>query len=146
MSHLWLFGIIIWDFVISWCCQLHWMRHGQYLKLKMDMMIWNDMEMALMSEWKTPLSVPFWYRFQSTVRCRYNAVNFRTNIHETHPTAHPLGRGMVCLLWIQHLIDIRSQFLQLFMQKLTILDRIISALHCKLFTIYLNDNIDLGQH
>ena len=34
--------------------------------------------------------------------------------------ARPLGRGMGCLLWIQHLIDIMSQFLQLSMQNLTI--------------------------
>ena len=46
-----------------------------------------------------------------TVRCRYNAVNFLTNIHERHPIARPLGPAMVCLLWIQHLIDILPQFL-----------------------------------
>ena len=44
--------------------------------------------------------------------------------------ARPLGRGMGCLLWIQHLIDIMSQFLQLLMQNLTILDRVITALGC----------------
>ena len=37
---------------------------------------------------------------QGTVRCRYNAVNFLTNIHKRHPIAHPLGRGMGFLLWI----------------------------------------------
>ena len=67
---------------------------------------------------------------QYTVRCRYNAVNFITNIHKRHPMARPLGRGMGCLLWIQHLIDIMSQFLQLLMQNLTILDRVITALDC----------------
>ena len=46
-----------------------------------------------------------------TVRCCYNAVNFLTNIHKRHPIAHPLGRGMGWLLWIQHLIDILPQFL-----------------------------------
>ena len=69
-----------------------------------------------------------------TVRCRYNAVNFITNIHKRHPMARPLGRGMGCLLWIQHLIDIMSQFLQLLMQNLTILDRVITALDCTLYT------------
>ena len=64
------------------------------------------------------------------MRCRYNAVNFLTNIRKRHPIARPLGRGMGCLLWIQHLIDTLSQFLQLFMQYLTILDRVITALHC----------------
>ena len=33
-----------------------------------------------------------------TVRCRYNAVNFLTNIHKRHPIARPLGRGMGCIL------------------------------------------------
>ena len=44
--------------------------------------------------------------------------------------ARPLGRGMGCLLWIQHLIDIMSQLLQLLMQNLTIFDRVITALDC----------------
>ena len=44
--------------------------------------------------------------------------------------ARPLGLGMGCLLWIQHLIDIMSQFLQLLIQNLTILDRVIMALDC----------------
>ena len=58
------------------------------------------------------------------VRCRYNAVDFITNIHKRHPMARPLGRGMGCPLWIQHPIDNISQFLQLLMQNLTILDRV----------------------
>ena len=43
-------------------------------------------------------------------QCRYNAVNILKNIHKRHAIARPLGRGMVCLLWIQHLIDILSSF------------------------------------
>ena len=43
---------------------------------------------------------------QNTVRCHYNVVDFLKNITETHPIARPLGWGMGCLLWIQHLIDI----------------------------------------
>ena len=39
--------------------------------------------------------------------CRYNAVNFFTNIHKRRPIA----RGMGCFLWIQHLIDILPQVL-----------------------------------
>ena len=58
-----------------------------------------------------------------TVRCCYNAVSVLKNIHERHPIARPLGRGMGCLLWIQ-------QFLQSFMQYLTILDRAIMTLDC----------------
>ena len=65
-----------------------------------------------------------------TARCRYNAVNFLTNIHKRHPIARPLGRGMGCFLWVHHLIDILPQFLKLFMQYLTILDRVITALDC----------------
>ena len=38
------------------------------------------------------------------VRCHYNAANFLTIIHQRHPIARPLGRGMRYLLWIQHLI------------------------------------------
>ena len=45
-----------------------------------------------------------------TVRCRYNMVNFLTNTHKIHPIVRPLGRGMWCLLWIQHVIDILPQF------------------------------------
>ena len=67
---------------------------------------------------------------RNTVRCRYNAVNLFTNIHQRHPIAHPLGRGMGCLLWVHQLIDILPQFLQLFMQYLTIWDRVITALDC----------------
>ena len=67
-----------------------------------------------------------------TVPCRYNgyAANFLTNIHKRHSTAHLLGQGFGCLLWIQHLIDILPQFLQSFMQYLIILDRITLALSC----------------
>ena len=46
-------------------------------------------------------------------------VNFLTNIHKRHLIARPLGRGISCLLWIQHLIDILPQFLHSFMQYLT---------------------------
>ena len=67
------------------------------------------------------------------MRCRYNAVNFLTNIHKRHPIARPLGRGMGCLLWIQHLIDILPQFLWLFVQYLILLDRVITALDCSCF-------------
>ena len=37
---------------------------------------------------------------------------------------------MGCLLWMQHLFNIQPQFLQLFLQYLTILDRVITALDC----------------
>ena len=49
----------------------------------------------------------------NTVRCHYNAVNFLQNIHKRHNIAHPSGRGMGCLLWVQSLIDILPQFLQM---------------------------------
>ena len=68
--------------------------------------------------------------FYSNVQCRYNAVNFLKNIQKRHPLARPLGRGMGCLLWIQHLIDVLSEFLQSFKQYFYILDRVIAALDC----------------
>ena len=48
----------------------------------------------------------------STVWWRYNAV---TNIHKRHPIVRPLARSMGCLLWIQHLVYILPQLLQLLM-------------------------------
>ena len=68
-----------------------------------------------------------------TVLCCYNAVNLLTNIHNRHPTAHPLGWGMGCLLWIQHLIDILPQFLCLFMSYPVIMVSVIMALNCNYF-------------
>ena len=76
-------------------------------------------------------------KFVGTVGCRYNAVKFLTNIHKRRHIARPLGRGMGCLWWIQHLIDIQPQFLQLFMQYLTILNRVITALDCICQTLIL---------
>ena len=65
------------------------------------------------------------------VRRRFNAVNFLINNPQRHPIARPPGRGMGCLLWVQPLINILPEFLQLFMQYLTILDRAIMALDCR---------------
>ena len=55
---------------------------------------------------------------------------FSHRYSQRHPLGCLLGRGMVCLLWIQYLIDILPQFLQLFMQYLSILDHVITALDC----------------
>ena len=52
-----------------------------------------------------------WSRLSHMVRCCYNMINFLINLHKRHP----LGRGMGCLLWIQHLNDILPEFMQLFM-------------------------------
>ena len=71
------------------------------------------------------------HQFQPcAVRCCYDVVDFLTNIHKRHPIARPLWWDMMCLLWIQHLIDILPQFLQLSMKYLTIFDRIIMAFDC----------------
>ena len=72
-----------------------------------------------------------------TALYRYNAVNCLTNIYKIRPKARPLGRGMGCLLWTQHLMDIRPQSLQLYRQYLAILDRVITALDCIKYYIYL---------
>ena len=63
----------------------------------------------------------------STVQCCYNVVNSRKNINQRHPIACPLGLGMGCLLWIQHLSDVLPQFLQLLTQYLPIMDHVITA-------------------
>ena len=61
-----------------------------------------------------------------------------STISTRHTISRPLGRGMGCLSWIQLLIDILPQFLQLLMQYPTILDRVITALNCTrlLLTLY----------
>ena len=47
----------------------------------------------------------------NTVLCRYNAVNFLTNINKRHQIPRPLGRGMGCFMWMQHLVHILPQFI-----------------------------------
>ena len=61
-------------------------------------------------------SVLFWpyTSVHYILRRRYNAVNFLIDIPKRHPIA--LGR----LLWILHLLDILPEFLQWFVQYLTI--------------------------
>ena len=84
------------------------------------------------------VSVPeglIWFNWMSciwhnTMGCHYNAVNFHPNSYKRHLIARPLGRGMGCLLWIQHLINILPEFMQSFMQYLTILDRVLTTLNC----------------
>ena len=78
-----------------------------------------------------PLLFLWW--IHTTVWCRYNTINFLQNTHERHPIACPSGQGMGCLLWFQPLIDILPQLLQWCVQYHDMLDRIITALDCKLF-------------
>ena len=54
------------------------------------------------------------------MRCCSETVNFLINIYKGHSIARPLGRGMGCHWWIQHLFDTLPHFLQLFMQYPTI--------------------------
>ena len=61
------------------------------------------------------------------VRCRYDAGNFLPNSRKRHTIARPLGRYMVCLLKIQHLIYILPPSLQWCMQYIVLLDRSITA-------------------
>ena len=84
-----------------------WWRHH----VKSPLLIWRSDDTKF---------VPVIPDLQTTVRCRYNAVNFHTNIHKR--------QHMECLLWIQHVIHILPQFLQSFMQNLTITYRVITAL------------------
>ena len=73
--------------------------------------------------------------FLTTVRCRYNAVNFHQNHHKTRPIAHPLGRDMGCILWVQTYIHILPQSPQLCVQYHVILDGVITAFDCSLYII-----------
>ena len=65
-----------------------------------------------------------------TVRCRYNAVNFRTNIQIRRPIALSWGWGMGCVFWVQHQIDNLLEFLQWYLQYHVILGRFITARDC----------------
>ena len=69
-------------------------------------------------------------RWHSTVRCRYNAVNFLPNPHKIHPIARPLGRGMGCTLWVQIMIYTLPHSLQWCRQYHVILGRVRTALNC----------------
>ena len=71
-------------------------------------------------------------------RCCYNTVNFLINIHKRHPIGRPSGRAMGCLLWVQPLLDVVPDFLQLFMQYLTTLDCVLTALNCIVFHKYIS--------
>ena len=42
----------------------------------------------------------------STVRCRYNAINFLPHPHNRRSIVHPGGRVMGCLLWARNLIEV----------------------------------------
>ena len=79
------------------------------------------------TDWTMDLFIMLLF-IRNTVRCHYNAVNFLKNINKRHPIAGPLGLGMGCLLWIQHMIDILPQSLKSFMQYLPILNHVIMAL------------------
>ena len=69
------------------------------------------------------------------MQCHYNTVTFLQNIHKRYPIARLSGRGMRCLLWVQPLIDILPQFLQWCVQYHVILDRVITALDCTIYTM-----------
>ena len=95
-----------------------------------------------------------WYPHPMYVDIQCGAVITRSIFsqifHKIHPKARPLRRGMGCLLWIQHLIDILPQFLQLLFWYLTILDRLITAFDCisypKSINVYPNQHIHMAPH
>ena len=74
---------------------------------------------------------PFDDVIMDTMQCRYNVVSFLWNPYKRHPIAYWLGWGMGCLLWVQILIDILLQSLQLCIQYSVILDRVITAPDCR---------------
>ena len=72
-----------------------------------------------------------------TVRYRYNAVNYLTDVKKRHTTTLPLGRSMVFFLCAQTLIHIWLQSLQWCMQNYVTLDGVITALDCITMHIHL---------
>ena len=92
----------------------------------------HDQILQQISENTIPLHEPIMAQLTDayTVQCSYNSVNFIQNSYKRHIIARPLGRGMVCLLWIQSLIYILSSSLQSCMQYIVILDHIITELNC----------------
>ena len=53
---------------------------------------------------------------------------------------------MKCLLWIQHLIDVPPQFLLSFVQYLTIVYRVITALDCDTLRVIRRANVELESN
>ena len=52
--------------------------------------------------------IPHWCGIPThTVRCRYNAVTFLTNIHKRHPIARPSGQGMG---WVSYVDPVSDRF------------------------------------
>ena len=68
--------------------------------------------------------------FRTTVRYRYNAVNFLSNPNKRHPIARPWGRVMGCLLWFWSLIYVLLLSSQCRWKYCDKLDRVITALDC----------------
>ena len=64
-------------------------RLGDHLStaLIVTTLIQVNVDMANLSCWQTS-------QIHHTMWCRYNEVNFQTNIYKKHPIAHPSGRGM----------------------------------------------------
>ena len=71
-----------------------------------------------------------------TVLWRYNAVSFLKKYSQKTPHSSPIRARYGMSLWIQHLIGILPQFLQSFIQYLTIFDHVIMALDCIILVSY----------
>ena len=105
---------------ILFCCRKPWYMSGPSRRMKrfwrykhiLSHCVWKPWRRTYVIWWVDGVwSIQWSETFATTVRCRYNAVGFLTNIHKIHPIARPLGRGMGCLFLFQHLIDILFQFL-----------------------------------
>ena len=79
------------------------------------------------------LSVPILVQY--TTRCRYNAVNFRQNIHERHSS--PV-RARYGVSFVGPNSDWYTQFLQWYVQYPVILNRVITALDCIINWTFVN--------
>ena len=106
--------------------------------LSHDLLLGNDTWSSHASQ---PYKIPAWDHtlssgnvILSTVRCRYNAVNFLLpNPHNRHPIARPWGRAMGCLLWFWSLIYVLLLPLQCRWQYRDKLGGFITALDCFAF-------------
>ena len=102
---------------------------------------WALMVVMLSDQWLCHPKIIPWYRevtaahFKAgylpyTVWCHDNMVNFLPHFPNRHPIAHPQGRDMGYLLWVQSLIYVLPLSWQCSVCYRDKLDRVITALDC----------------
>ena len=81
---------------------------------------------------------------RTTVRYRYNMVEFLSNLHNRHPIARPWGRDKECLLWAQNPIYILPLPLQCYLRYHKIFGCVITELDCILCISFWVTSLGLG--